>query len=52
MQLTRNVQFFGRDAQQDICNTFVVIVGLGVRLKAPRPAALSLRRQENDDQNR
>lgn len=40
LQLTRNVQFFGRDAQQDICNTFIVIVGLGVRPRA-RPTIAS-----------
>lgn len=29
-QLTRNVQFFGRDGQQRVCDAFVVVVGLGV----------------------
>ena len=29
-QLTRNVQFFGEDAQQRIADAFVVVVGLGV----------------------
>ena len=30
-QLTRNVQFFGREGQQRVCDAFVVVVGLGVR---------------------
>lgn len=30
-QLTRNVQFFGREAQRGIGGAFVVVVGLGVR---------------------
>jgi tRNA A37 threonylcarbamoyladenosine dehydratase len=30
-QLTRNVQFFGRESQQRVCDAFVVVVGLGVR---------------------
>lgn len=29
-QLTRNVQFFGEEAQQTIANSFVIVVGLGV----------------------
>lgn len=29
-QLTRNVQFFGRQGQQRVCDAFVVVVGLGV----------------------
>jgi hypothetical protein len=29
-QLTRNVQFFGMEAQQSIADSFVVVVGLGV----------------------
>lgn len=29
---TRNVQFFGRDAQERIMASFVVVVGLGVSL--------------------
>lgn len=29
-QLTRNVQFFGLEAQKKIANSFVVVVGLGV----------------------
>lgn len=29
-QLTRNIQFFGADAQQQIADAFVVVVGLGV----------------------
>lgn len=31
-QLTRNVQFFGREAQRKIGGAFVVVVGLGVSL--------------------
>lgn len=42
--LTRNVQFFGLEAQRRICNSFVVVVGLGVsassRLGLKRLAAL------------
>jgi hypothetical protein len=38
-QLTRNVQFFGRDGQERVCGAFVVVVGLGVRsARAPAPA--------------
>jgi hypothetical protein len=33
-QLTRNVQFFGLEAQKRIGRAFVVVVGLGVRLEA------------------
>jgi hypothetical protein len=33
-QLTRNVQFFGLEAQKRIARSFVVVVGLGVRLRA------------------
>lgn len=29
-QLTRNIQFFGREGQKKICESFVVVVGLGV----------------------
>jgi tRNA A37 threonylcarbamoyladenosine dehydratase len=29
-QLTRNVQFFGLEAQKKIARSFVVVVGLGV----------------------
>ena len=29
--LARNVQFFGRDGQQQVSDAFVVVVGLGVR---------------------
>lgn len=36
---TRNVQFFGRDAQQQIMHSFVVVVGLGVSLSASIPAS-------------
>jgi hypothetical protein len=46
-QLTRNVQFFGREGQQRVCDAFVVVVGLGVRLALPRTpvsTALTLRR--------
>jgi hypothetical protein len=37
-QLTRNVQFFGRDNQQRVCDAFVVVVGLGVRSRSPLAA--------------
>ena len=30
-QLTRNVQFFGREGQKSVCDAFVIVVGLGVR---------------------
>ena len=40
-QLTRNVQFFGRDGQQRVCDSFVVVVGLGVR----RPSSAASRRR-------
>ena len=33
-QLTRNVQFFGLDAQKRISRAFVVVVGLGVSARA------------------
>jgi tRNA A37 threonylcarbamoyladenosine dehydratase len=36
-QLTRNVQFFGRDGQQRVCDSFVVVVGLGVRRRGASP---------------
>ena len=29
---TRNVQFFGREGQQQIMRSFVVVVGLGVMI--------------------
>jgi len=29
-QLTRNIQFFGKDGQKKINDAFVVVVGLGV----------------------
>lgn len=31
-QLTRNIQFFGIEGQKKITDSFVVVVGLGVRL--------------------
>ncbi len=33
---TRNVQFFGREAQQKIMGSFVVVVGLGVSSQLPQ----------------
>lgn len=33
-QLTRNIQFFGLDGQKKITESFVVVVGLGVRYEA------------------
>ena len=32
---TRNVQFFGREAQQKIMGSFIVVVGLGVSEQVP-----------------
>lgn len=32
-QLTRNIQFFGLDGQKYITESFVVVVGLGVRCR-------------------
>ncbi len=41
-QLTRNVQFFGRERQQRVVDSFVVVVGLGVRrLRLPDSCWLS-----------
>jgi hypothetical protein len=37
-QLTRNVQFFGAEAQRRIGGAFVVVVGLGVSGGASHPA--------------
>lgn len=39
-QLTRNVQFFGLENQKKIANSFVVVVGLGVRLDARTHACI------------
>ena len=39
-QLTRNVQFFGREAQRRICGAFVVVVGLGVSRRRPSSACV------------
>lgn len=40
-QLTRNLQFFGADAQGRVARSFVVVVGLGVRPPRPRPLCLA-----------
>ena len=36
-QLTRNLQFFGSEAQGRVAKSFVVVVGLGVRQMSPSP---------------
>jgi hypothetical protein len=36
-QLTRNVQFFGREGQQRISDALVVVIGLGVRACCTAP---------------
>ena len=41
-QLTRNVQFFGREGQQRVCDAFVVVVGLGVRCACGSRGAATL----------
>ena len=39
-QFTRNVQFFGREGQQQVANAFVVVVGLGVCISLVHACAL------------
>lgn len=42
-QLTRNVQFFGVEAQQHVARSFVLVVGLGVRHQGTtEPSRLAL----------
>ena len=41
-QLTRNVQFFGREGQQSVVDAFVVVVGLGVRCACAARGAVAL----------
>lgn len=38
-QFTRNVQFFGQDGQSKVTQSFVVVIGLGVRHASSPPLA-------------